>query len=78
MPAYFDEAPTAIWLRRFLARPPGLHLGEIPPWRTDMDKDQKKRVAVFRFGVVSDFLARDCMGLSERERLLRGKCVQRW
>ncbi|CAO0821449.1 hypothetical protein DFAR_2340002 [Desulfarculales bacterium] len=24
-----------------LAWPPGLHMGETPPWRTDIDKDQK-------------------------------------
>ncbi|CAO0820079.1 hypothetical protein DFAR_1340035 [Desulfarculales bacterium] len=61
-----------------LARPPGLHMGETPPWRTDMDEDQKKRVAIFRFGVISDFFARKYMERGERERLLRGKCAQRW
>ncbi|CAO0819662.1 hypothetical protein DFAR_2730002 [Desulfarculales bacterium] len=40
---------------------PGLHLYEIPPWRTDMDEDQKKRVTIFHFGVVSKFFARDYM-----------------
>ncbi|CAO0824883.1 hypothetical protein DFAR_970014 [Desulfarculales bacterium] len=39
-----------------LARPPDLHLGEIPPWKTEMDDDQKQRVTIFRFGVVSDLL----------------------
>ncbi|CAO0823179.1 hypothetical protein DFAR_340062 [Desulfarculales bacterium] len=33
-----------------LARPPGLYLGETPPWRTDMDENQKKRVAFFQDG----------------------------
>ncbi|CAO0819990.1 hypothetical protein DFAR_1260043 [Desulfarculales bacterium] len=61
-----------------LARPPGLHMGETPPWRTDMDEDQKKRVAIFRFGVISDFFARDYMEHNELERLLRAKCAQRW
>ncbi|CAO0820369.1 hypothetical protein DFAR_1540020 [Desulfarculales bacterium] len=61
-----------------LARPPGLHMGETPPWRTDMDEDQKKRVAIFRFGVISDFFASDGMERSERKRLLRDKCAQRW
>ncbi|CAO0824132.1 transposase [Desulfarculales bacterium] len=61
-----------------LARPPGLHMGETPPLRTDMDEDQKKRVAIFRFGVTSDFFVRDYMERGERERLLRDKCTQRW
>lgn len=43
-----------------------------------MDEDQKKQVAIFRFGVISDFFARDYMERGERERLLRDKCVQRW
>ncbi|CAO0819734.1 hypothetical protein DFAR_1110004 [Desulfarculales bacterium] len=25
-----------------LARPPGLHIGETPPWRTNIDGNQKK------------------------------------
>ncbi|CAO0823709.1 hypothetical protein DFAR_3850017 [Desulfarculales bacterium] len=41
-----------------------------------MDDDQKKRVAIFRFGVISDFFARDYMERGERERLLRDKCAQ--
>ncbi|CAO0819771.1 hypothetical protein DFAR_630016 [Desulfarculales bacterium] len=57
---------------------PGLHLGEKPPWRTGKDEDQKKRVAIFRFGVISDFFARDYMERGDRERLLRDKCAQRW
>ena len=43
-----------------------------------MDEDQKKRVAILRFGVISDFFARDYMERGERERLLRDKCAQRW
>ncbi|CAO0822162.1 hypothetical protein DFAR_2860007 [Desulfarculales bacterium] len=61
-----------------LARPPDLRLGETPPWRTNRDEDQKKRGAIFRFGVISDFLAKDYMERGERERLLRDKCAQRW
>ncbi|CAO0821694.1 hypothetical protein DFAR_2570005 [Desulfarculales bacterium] len=61
-----------------LVRPPGLHLGETPPWRTDMDEDQKNRVAIFRFGVISDFFVMGYMERGERERLLRDKCAQRW
>ncbi|CAO0822992.1 hypothetical protein DFAR_3420002 [Desulfarculales bacterium] len=68
-----------------LVRFPGLHLGETPPWRTDMDENQKKRVAIFRkkrvaifrFSVISDFFARDYMERGKRERLLRDKCAQR-
>ncbi|CAO0824550.1 hypothetical protein DFAR_710013 [Desulfarculales bacterium] len=33
-----------------LAQPPGLHMGETPPWRADIGEDQKKRVAIFRYG----------------------------
>ncbi|CAO0824503.1 hypothetical protein DFAR_670012 [Desulfarculales bacterium] len=43
-----------------------------------MDEDQKKRVASFRFSVISNFFARDHMECGERERLLRDKCAQRW
>ncbi|CAO0820237.1 hypothetical protein DFAR_1450025 [Desulfarculales bacterium] len=42
-----------------------------------MDEDQKKRIAIFRFGVISDFFARDCMERGERARFLRDKRVQR-
>ncbi|CAO0820674.1 hypothetical protein DFAR_1800012 [Desulfarculales bacterium] len=31
---------------------------------------QKKRVAIFRFGVINDFFARDYMERGEREKLL--------
>lgn len=43
-----------------------------------MDEDRKKQVAIFRFGVISDFFARDQMERGERERLLADKCAQRW
>ncbi|CAO0823475.1 hypothetical protein DFAR_3710033 [Desulfarculales bacterium] len=43
-----------------------------------MDENQKKRIAIFRFGVISDFFARDYMERSERARLLRNKCAQQW
>ncbi|CAO0822526.1 hypothetical protein DFAR_3150006 [Desulfarculales bacterium] len=43
-----------------------------------MDEDQKERVAILRFGVISDLLARDYMERDERERLLWNKCAQRW
>ncbi|CAO0822083.1 hypothetical protein DFAR_2810002 [Desulfarculales bacterium] len=38
-----------------------------------MGADQKKRVTIFRFGVISDFFARDYTECGERERLLRDK-----
>ncbi|CAO0823068.1 hypothetical protein DFAR_3460047 [Desulfarculales bacterium] len=56
-----------------LVRSPSLHLGEISPWKIDIDENQKKRIAIFRFGVISDFFARDYMERGERERLLRDK-----
>ena len=43
-----------------------------------MEEDQKKRAAIFRFGVISDFFTREQMERGERERLLRDKCAQRW
>jgi len=36
------------------------------------------QVAIFRFGVISDFFVRDQMERGERERLLEDKCAQRW
>jgi len=41
-------------------------------------KDQKKQVAVFRFGVISDFVTRNRFERGERERLLKDKCAQSW
>ncbi|CAO0823569.1 hypothetical protein DFAR_3780004 [Desulfarculales bacterium] len=58
-----------------LVQPFNLHLGKTPPWRTDVGEGQKKLVAIFRFGVISDFFARDYMERGERERLLRDKCA---
>lgn len=43
-----------------------------------MDEDQKKQVAIFRFGVINDFFTRDRLERGERERLLTEKCGQRW
>ncbi|CAO0823307.1 hypothetical protein DFAR_3630018 [Desulfarculales bacterium] len=36
-----------------------------------MDEDQKKRIAIFRFGVISDFFARDYIERGERESFPR-------
>ncbi|CAO0820043.1 hypothetical protein DFAR_1330001 [Desulfarculales bacterium] len=40
-----------------------------------MDENQKKRIATFRFGVISDFFARDYMERGKRKRLLIDKCA---
>ncbi|CAO0824536.1 hypothetical protein DFAR_60002 [Desulfarculales bacterium] len=53
-------------------------MGETFPWRTDTGEDRKKRVAIFRFGAISNFFAKDCMERGERKKLLRDKCAQRW
>ncbi|CAO0820424.1 hypothetical protein DFAR_1550009 [Desulfarculales bacterium] len=38
----------------------------------------EKLVAIFRFGIISNFFARDYMEHGKRERLLGDKCAQRW
>jgi hypothetical protein len=38
-----------------------------------MDEEQKKQVAVFRFGVISDFVSPARLDWGERTRLLREK-----
>ena len=43
-----------------------------------MTEDQKKRVAAFRFGVISDFVNAAKLEHGERERLLREKCARKW
>jgi len=43
-----------------------------------MTEDQKKQVAVFRFGVISDFVTRHHFERGEREKLLLEKCAQSW
>ncbi|MCZ6625013.1 MAG: DDE-type integrase/transposase/recombinase [Deltaproteobacteria bacterium] len=43
-----------------------------------MDEQQKKEVAVFRFGVISDFVSPARLEWGERERLLREKCARQW
>jgi transposase InsO family protein len=55
------------------------------PWKTQntkrrfsMDEQQQKDVAVFRFGVISDFVTRNEMDRGEQERLLAEKCLQSW
>jgi transposase InsO family protein len=43
-----------------------------------MDEDKRKQLAVFRFGVISDFVTRTRLEPGERERLLRDKSARRW
>jgi putative transposase len=53
--------------------------GETPQNRRFfMDEDEKKQIAVFRFGVISDFVNRTSMARGEQERLLREKCERSW
>jgi putative transposase len=43
-----------------------------------MNEDQKKEVAIFRFGVISDFVSGSHLERGEQERLLMEKCKRRW
>jgi putative transposase len=43
-----------------------------------MDEEQRKQIAVFRFGVISDFVGTARLDRGEQERLLREKCARRW
>ena len=43
-----------------------------------MNDEQKKQVAVFRFGVISDFVSPTRLGWGERARLLGEKCARPW
>jgi transposase InsO family protein len=43
-----------------------------------MDQEQQKQIAVFRFGVISDFVNGAQLEPGERERLLREKTVREW
>lgn len=43
-----------------------------------MEEQQQKDVAVFRFGVISEFVTRSQMDRGEQERLLQQKCQQVW
>ena len=43
-----------------------------------MDEEKKKQIAVFRFGVISDFVNGIAMARGEQERLLRDKCARSW
>jgi transposase InsO family protein len=43
-----------------------------------MTEDEKMQVAVFRFGVISDFVTGAQMSRSEKRRLMREKCARKW
>jgi hypothetical protein len=43
-----------------------------------MNDEQKKQVAIFRFGVISDFVSPTRLGWGERARLVRQKCDRQW
>jgi putative transposase len=43
-----------------------------------MDEQQQKQIAVFRFGVISDFVNRPKLQRGEQERLLREKSERAW
>jgi putative transposase len=43
-----------------------------------MDEEQKKQVAIFRFGVIGDFVSPARLEWGERERLLQEKCAREW
>jgi transposase InsO family protein len=43
-----------------------------------MDEEMKKRIAVFRFGVIADFVGGRVLERGEAERLIRDKCARKW
>lgn len=43
-----------------------------------MTEEQKKEVAVFRYGVIAEFVGTTRLDRGERERLLRQKCARKW
>jgi len=43
-----------------------------------MEEDQKKQVAVFRFGVIHEFVGGAVLDYGEQERLLLQKCARKW
>jgi putative transposase len=43
-----------------------------------MTEDEKQQVAVFRFGVISDFVNGSQLNRRERRRLLADKCARKW
>jgi len=43
-----------------------------------MTEEQKQQVAVFRFGIIHDFVGATRLDHGEQERLLREKCARKW
>ncbi len=43
-----------------------------------MTEDEKMQVAVFRFGIISDFVIGTQMSRAEKRRLMRDKCARKW
>lgn len=43
-----------------------------------MTEDEKKEVAVFRYGIIADFVGATRLDRGERETLLREKCARKW
>ena len=43
-----------------------------------MDEEQKKKIAVFRFGAIADLVGGVHLERGERERLIREKCEHQW
>jgi len=43
-----------------------------------MDEEHKKQIAVFRFGVIADFVTGGKFHPGEKERLLADKCARKW
>ena len=43
----------------------------------EMTEDEKQQVAVFRFGVISDFVNATELNRTQRRRLLLGKCARK-
>ena len=43
-----------------------------------MDEEQKKQIAVFRFGVIADFVTGARLARGDKRRLIRDKCARRW
>lgn len=43
-----------------------------------MEEERKKQIAVFRFGVIHEFVGGAVLDYGEQERLLREKCARKW
>ena len=43
-----------------------------------MTEEEKREVAAFRFGIISDLVNRVQLDAGEKERLIREKCARKW